>query len=113
MYPEQKIFCKPESINDTYRCLLMVEFSDLIIENYAFIYAKSQNSILNMYGNFINMKYFYDEFYENLIYKNMPDEEAKFNNIVNNKLVDFIFINNIDNYKKDHYYFYLCVYSNG
>ena len=90
----------------------MVEFSDFIFENYAFVYAKSQNSKVEMYGNFINMKYFYDEFYENLIYKNMPNEEAKFNNIINNESVDFIFINNIENYKKENYYFYLSAYSN-
>ena len=52
IYPEQKILCKPEYINGQNRCLLMVDFSTYIIEKYAFIYAKSQNSELHMFGNF-------------------------------------------------------------
>ena len=111
IYPEQKILCKPEYINGQNRCLLMVDFSTYIIEKYAFIYAKSQNSILHMYGDFYTMKYVYDEFLEDLIYTYMPFENAKYENIVNNKIVDFIFINNIENYKNENEYFYLNILS--
>ena len=64
-----------------------------------------------MFGNFNIVKYIYDEFIENLIKLSIPNKKATFNNEVNNELVDFIFINNIENYKNENEYFYLNILS--
>ena len=62
-----------------------------------------------MYGNFYS-KSIYDEFdYEKLEY--IPNENSPYNNTINNEIIDFIFINNIEQSNRKYSYFYLSINS--
>ena len=106
---EQKVFCQPQKYNNIYVCLFLIELNRINLNYHTIIYAKSPNSILNMYGDLF-VKYLYYEDYNETI-NNIPNENSEFNNIVNNEIVDFIFISKNDNLYPEDYFIYISVYS--
>ena len=108
---EQKIMCQPQIIDGQNICLFFVEITDFIYDNYTIFYAKSQNSTLNMYGIINSLYYYFDmNYYSNYI----PNEEnAEYNNKINNKTVDFIvFDKRYYLFERENFYLYISVFSN-
>ena len=88
---DHKTLCKPEKINNEYRCLYMIKFGELDFINDVMIYANSQSKTATTYmrAKFIK-KEFYDKFDTISLASEIPDSKnAEFDTKLSN--LDFIF----------------------
>ena len=88
---DHKTLCKPEKINNEYRCLYMIKFGELDFINDVMIYANSQSKTATTYmrAKFIK-KEFYDKFDTISLSSEIPDSKnAEFDTKLSN--LDFIF----------------------
>ena len=105
---EHKILCKTGKVEEEkYRCIFMiVNNNNEQNDNNIILYSISQNNIkLNIYADYINKEY-YDNWYFEYLYKNIPNINSAYNN--NNNETDFIIIPNLDKNK----YIYISIESN-
>ena len=102
---DQKTLCYPEKFNNThYRCLYMIKYCDFDVKDYTILYSKSEeskNSIIYMYGNYINKE---TDYLDNKDI--IPKEDATYKTDINKS--DFIFLPP----NKNNDYFYLSIVSN-
>ena len=87
---DHKSLCKPELVDNEYRCLYMIKFGELDFINDVLIYANSQSRTATTYmlAKFIN-KEIYDKFEVDKLQNLIPKEDSEFNTKASK--LDFIF----------------------
>jgi len=77
---DQKTLCKPEFVNNEYRCLFMITYSDIDFIYDLMIYSKSQSpsALTYMYGKFIPIQV-YDSLDYDQLSNLIPNETSTFN----------------------------------
>ena len=107
---EHKILCKTEKINETNRCLFVINYNKNVkinnVDKNIIIYPLPQTKWikLNIYADFIDKKY-YDEWNKDYLINNIPNNISNYNNYLLEQ--DFIYIP-LNNSNK---YIYICIES--